>query len=452
MMPGDERTTHVRAAIVGTVVGAAAGAFGPAARVVPSPGMATGAALGLAFGLLTARRATTAGSGLLWGLAYAFLLWFGGPADFARPLCTSAPEDAMLTGARDQFPALVSLLIGFGLPLGTLAGLLHRRSAGTAPFDPWRAAVTGGLAGLLGGAAFSWWMEQEGFYPLIAGAVKCEAHWIGVGIHYLIATAIGVVFAFLFQRDVRGPGSSMGWGAGYGILWWFLGPLTLVPWITRQPVDWSAPHARELFGALIASVWFGLVVGVVHAVADGLWEMLLIGSDPIKREPENPATRAFVTMKSGAVAGFLGSIPFAFVAGRPVTGVLLGVVLGVTYGLLFRRELPVPGASVAWGFLFGFLAWIVMPITLIPLWKGDVCRWSADSTAAGLPGLIGYMLFGGVTGVLWSIQARKHRDWLLLDPRFAAIEARRVRPPGTPAPALWLIVLGLGVLLPVILA
>ena len=48
-------------------------------------GLAVGGAFGLVFGIFFARRATSAGAGLIWGLAAAFLMWLVFPAGL-RPL------------------------------------------------------------------------------------------------------------------------------------------------------------------------------------------------------------------------------------------------------------------------------------------------------------------------------------------------------------------------------
>jgi hypothetical protein len=46
---------------------------------------------------------------------------------------------------------------------------------------------------------------------------------------------------------------------------------------------------------------------------------------------------------------------------------------------------------------------------------------------------------------------RRHLRWLLYDPKTALREQKRMRPAGTPAPALWFFVLSLGLLLPILL-
>jgi hypothetical protein len=211
----------------------------------------TGPVLGLLYGLLFAvlfgREAASIGSELLWGLGYALLLWIVLVIVFRGALRTS----------RDNFPDLVGYILCFGAPLGLTLGMINARKTGGAsmPFRPGRAIVGGTLAGIAGGWAFGKWVAQVNFFPLIAGLVGSTSKMIGESLHFLFAVIIGISFAFLFQREARGYGSSVACGTAYGIFWWFLGPLTVLPLWSRSSLDWSINPARGLFGSLIGHIF-----------------------------------------------------------------------------------------------------------------------------------------------------------------------------------------------------
>ena len=112
---------------IGSVIGAL-GAF-VLARVGLTPAgwnvvaILLGAVLGGCFALMTRSRATTPGAGLLWALAFSFLLWLAGPACML-PRVTSHGAMGMLDAARAHFPELVGYLLVFGAPLGLVLGAL----------------------------------------------------------------------------------------------------------------------------------------------------------------------------------------------------------------------------------------------------------------------------------------------------------------------------------------
>ena len=460
----------------GVSVGAAGGALlSFAGLVTPIIGLSLGFGYGLIFCLLARQQANTPGGGLLWGLAFALVFWLVGPASIETLFVSASPGSTkMLDTARSRFPDLVGYILFFGAPLGIVLGTVSRRRAperpGEAKFSLSRAVVVGGLAGIVGGWAFGQWMAKVDHFPLIAGLIHLSSRNAGVALHFVFAFIIGASFGLLFQRDVRGYGSCLGWGLGYGTFWWFLGPMTIMPLWQGRGLDWSYHHGQELFGSLIGHVVYGLIVGVIYAAADRLWIALFIESDPINRQPEAPGSRTVRSIGWGAVAGLVGGLVFlpiiAVVTGlskiagvvgctSPAVGVIVHLLssglIGISYGLLFERESPDFAAGIAWGLLYGLVWWFAGRLTLFPILQDRSFTWTHEAAADALPLLVGHLIYGAITAVVFLAFERRHRDWMLLDPRFGARHARLRRPNGTPAPALWLFAVGLGVLLQIIL-
>jgi uncharacterized membrane protein YagU involved in acid resistance len=446
-----------------------------AGLVTPVIGMSLGCVYGLVFYLVVGRRANTPGGGLLWGLAFALLFWLVGPAAIGPLFVSALPGSTiMLDTVRARFPELVGYILFFGAPLGFSLGTLNRfptlQRVRADKLDLSRAAAVGGLAGIIGGWAFGQWMAKVNHFPLIAGLIHLSSRNAGVALHFVFAFIIGASFGLLFQRDVRGYGSSLGWGLGYGIFWWFLGPMTLMPLWQGRSLNWSYLHAQQLYGSLVGHIVYGLIVGLIYATVDRLWAALFIESDPINREPEAPGSRTLRSIGWGALAGLLGGLVFlpiiAVVSGltniaglvgstSPAIGVMVhllsSALIGISYGMLFERESPDFAAGIAWGLLYGLVWWFAGRLTLFPILHGLSFTWTHEAAAQALPLLVGHLIYGAVTAIVFLAFERRHRDWLLLDPRFAARLARLRRPAGTPAPALWLFASGLGVLLQIIL-
>ncbi len=433
-----------------------------------------GPLLGVLFGALFAlvfwNRALYLGSGLLWGWAYAFLLWL---AIVPGAQVIAANLNSSFQTQRDNFPDLVGYILCFGTPLGVVLGGFGswRNRSTLTPLSFPRAILGGALAGIAGGWVFGRWMEQVNFYALIASLFGSTSNAAGNALHYLFAAFVGANFGIWFQRDLRGYGSSMAWGMAYGIFWWFLGPLTILPLWMGRPLDWSYVHASAEFGPLIGDIITGVIIGLIYYLIDRATVRFLTESDPIRREPEGPGLRFLRTAQWGGLAGLAGGLLYllvlistgslgeiaAIVGGTsPVLGsvvhLCLSTLLGISFGLLFQREAPNLASGIAWGLVYGLMGWYLGPLTLFPIALGSASLWIPAVAEAQFPAMTGHLIYGAVAGgAFWLLESR-HNQWLLLDPRIAAREERLRRPLGTAAPALWLFVLGMGVLLPILLA
>ncbi|GLV56007.1 hypothetical protein KDH_28510 [Dictyobacter sp. S3.2.2.5] len=464
-----------RTIITGVVVGGIGGALLariPSSSLSPLLGALLGALYGLLFGWLIARHITSAGSGLIWGLSSAFLLWLAIPTGLL-PLLRGAGRMGMLNEARAHVPELVAYLLFLGFPLGFVSGLLKMKADAwdrMSSFTFLRAVTIGGLAGLIGGWAFSAWFAQNNAFVLIAGIINSDSSAVGILVHYLIAAIIGASFGLLFQKDIHGTGSSICWGLAYGLFWWFLGPLTLLPLLLHQPIDWSYLHGSALFGSLIGHAIYGMLLGWIYAWGNRLWIGLFIESDPIQRQAEGPGIVTLRSLAWGALASVLGGLLFSGIT--VATGVfpqmasllrgssplasfaaylIIGVLIGMSYGLFFHHESPDAGSSMAWGMLYGLAWWFLGPLTLMPILFGHPVTWTIQAADQLLPSLPAHLIYGTVTGLVFFWLENHHAQRLLLSHRVAGHEQRPRRSSGAPAPALWLVVLGLGVVLPVML-
>ena len=223
-------------------VGAGAGSIAAAIVIALPSGIAFpwpvtalfGVLFGIAFAASLGRRPLGAGSALVWAIGFALLAWLA----FCAIATLATGGAAMLDIARARFPLLASVIVA-AVPVGLAVGVATPlRVHGERPFNFARAICAGGFAGIVGGWAFGKWMEQAGFFPLVATLVGSHATRVGVGIHFAIAIVLGISFGLFFQRDIRGLGSSLCWGVAYGVLWWFVGALTLLPVLTGHVPDY----------------------------------------------------------------------------------------------------------------------------------------------------------------------------------------------------------------------
>lgn len=432
----------------------------------PSGGILIGIGFGVFFSLLLAKRATSPGAGLIWGLSSALLLWILRPIGLSSIVASVLHLGLTLSDARQRFPQLVGDLVCLGAPLGVLLGLRSggRDEAGKAPFRWGRAVVAGGFAGILSGVIFGYWMFAGDFFPLLAGLGEIKSQSIAVFAQFAVALIIGASFGLFFQREVHGYGSCMGWGVGYTMFWWFACPLTLFPLLSHAPLNWSSDHASDLFGAFVGHTLYGLILGVTYATFDRVWVRLFIQSDPLNRRREGPGLHVLRSLQWGIVAGLIGGVvsspvmlasyTFSHARGREAGAFLLhlfiSTLIGMNFGILFRDEAADIGLEIGWGWLFGLMWWYAGPLTLLPLLATGEIDWRPAAASNLLPSLVGHLIYGASTAFVFLVIERRHAGGIRL-PEMTASPAVNCARHITPAPALWVFVLGLGMLLPILL-
>ncbi|GAA3732060.1 hypothetical protein [Salinactinospora qingdaonensis] len=123
----------------------------------------------------------------------------------------------------------------------------------------------GAVAGLAGGIVFGILMAVAGMLPTVAMLVGSQSAVVGVLVHLVISVAIGAGFGVIAGAFADRLWPVLGAGLVYGLVWWVLGPLLLMPAILGMPVLQIGPPAimsligHLLYGLVTAAALYSLV-------------------------------------------------------------------------------------------------------------------------------------------------------------------------------------------------
>jgi uncharacterized membrane protein YagU involved in acid resistance len=123
-------------------------------------------------------------------------------------------------------------------------------------------ALNRALAGVAGGIVFGMLMAMMGMLPMIAQLVGSDSAVVGGIVHLVISAALGALFCLLVPATT--VSALLGAGVVYGMLWWVLGPLVIMPARLGMPLfminqtAWMSLMGHLIYGMVTAAVLFGL--------------------------------------------------------------------------------------------------------------------------------------------------------------------------------------------------
>jgi uncharacterized membrane protein YagU involved in acid resistance len=270
-----------------------------------------------------------------------------------------------------------------------------------------KGALPGAAAGLIAAVAFSPAPAALGipqsmalFRPHLPGSVA-------VLLALIIAAAGGSGFGILVWKQRFGAGEMLFWGMAYGILKWFLVPLTLMPLLTGGTLAWSVEAAQAAVPGLFEYLLSGAVTALVLAAlrrdpasveAGPLHGTLLRGA---AAGATAVATLALILRAQGRSLAFMAATGGSAPAGFGADVLLLGVLGGMGYSLFY----PAPGGTgpgLIRGTMYGFFWWVAGGLTVVPLIAGSGVAWSLPAARAHFVTLPGHVLAGAAVALVYQ--------------------------------------------------
>ena len=134
------------------------------------------------------------------------------------------------------------------------------------PDNTSRRIVNGVLAGLAGGLVFGVLMAVLGMLAMIGNMVGMPSPVAGFMVHMMMSAGIGGAFGLLVAPLAKTQGSIVPLGIVYGLVWWVLGPLTMMPVMMGMgpTANWNMTAVVDALPSAMGHIIFGLVLGIVY--------------------------------------------------------------------------------------------------------------------------------------------------------------------------------------------
>ncbi len=250
--------------------------------------------------------------------------------------------------------------------------------------NTWRGGVVpGALAGFAGGIVSGAALSRVGALPPTASLVRAESAALGLVLHVVIGVVLGAGFGLLIRRQRAGSGETLFWGLTYGGIWWFLGPLTLVPLLLLGFIAWDVHSTQEAFPSLVGYLLYGALTGLTLSV--------------LREKRRGLAVHAGAWVRGG----FAGGLAAALVSVERIP-IWLGAAAGVGFALLYPRPLRGTGPGLIRGMVYGFVWWVAGPLTVLPIVRQGTPAWSVEAARMQVVLLPGYLLIGSLLVVAYQ--------------------------------------------------
>lgn len=125
---------------------------------------------------------------------------------------------------------------------------------------------SGTKAGVIAGVAFGALMGMMGMLPMVAKLLGGSSVLFGFVLNLVFSAIIGGLFGLFLGHMALEKGKGILLGLVYGLVWWFLGPLIIMPVWLGMGLQLTAKGMTMALPSLWGHLLYGFMLGLVYAM------------------------------------------------------------------------------------------------------------------------------------------------------------------------------------------